>query len=103
MDNEFSGIKVNIRKARISDITFCFDMEGLPTIKVGLYLQTASGQDITYLTLESNAYNENRKLTPSEIDPFVYTEIADIVTQLMPVAIRRINGVEKLLGDGGKA
>lgn len=102
-ENEISGLKVNIRKARISKVEFTFNEKSLPKIEVGLYLQTAQGKEITYLTMSTSDWNKNTKLPVTEIEPFVYSSIADILRALSPVAVRKINGIEKYITGEVKA
>jgi hypothetical protein len=99
METMIPGVEINIRKARITRIGISFNENDLPDVSVDLDLLTASGKKITSVDLSTSAWNDNCKIPETEVDHMVYSAIADIVHKMLPVAIRKINGIEKLLGS----
>lgn len=104
IDNQ-TKIDIAVRKAEITYVSFKFDKDyysgeaKMPEIGMSVDLLTASGNKIGDVGLSTDAYNKNTKLPKTEIALEIYEAIGKIVGNLKPVAVRKLNGIEKLIAN----
>lgn len=94
---ELNGIQINIRKAKITALNFTFDDAKGINVDVSVGLLTGAGNIITSLNLSTNSWGEDRKLNITDVEADIFECAGDAINHLMPIVIRKINGIGKML------
>ena len=97
IETEVRGVDISITKARPEGVAFAMKENGLPSVAITLGLYSVGGNKVTAITLSTDAWNENAKFGATDIPVEIYEHIAHIVNTLLPVSVRKINSIDKLL------
>lgn len=97
IDSSVNEVTIRITKARIRCVIFQLKDGESPTISATVELLSSCGNKITEVTLSTDAWNENSKLSKDEVSPEVYEAIGKIVGDLKGLCARKINNIDKLL------
>ena len=94
-------VNIRITKARITKMFLTFEKKGdegiYPEITAYMALLTASDQQVSEVTLATDSWNKNTKLDKNDIEAGVYVAIGEIVREILPVLVRKLNGINKFL------
>jgi len=97
VEPSIGAVSVNIREAKIKVLYFTLKKDKTPEVTVTLELLSVSGNKVAEVTLATDSWNDNTKLSELEIPHDVYESIGKIISLVSPICTRRINSIDRLI------